>query len=90
MASFSPKYSIEVLDYVVDWTNRLGDDTINSVDVIIIKGNVTADRAAPDPSGTKAVFWLSGGTPGESCTLRVEVETQGLRTMSVDVGIRIQ
>lgn len=73
----SAKLASEVLDYAIDLKNRLGDDTIQSV--AWLAPTLTVTNQGHD--GTRAVVWLSGGTPGRH-TINLQVTTTGGRVMS--------
>lgn len=55
----------EVLDYNVDWTNRLqtGETLVDST-FSVVTGTVVIDSEGFTPEGIASV-WLSGGTVGE-------------------------
>ena len=77
----------EVLDYEIDWTDRLAGDAIFSStwtrtgddSALIIDSNSHDD--------TKATVWLSAGTLGKSYQLLNRVVTDGGRTMDQTVEI---
>lgn len=53
----------DILDYIWDWSNWLGSDTIASSSFTVQTG-LTAD--SDSNTATTATVWLSGGTPGEN------------------------
>ncbi len=66
-----------VLDYIVDWTAYLGDDTITTSTWIVPAG-ITKNS---DTSTTKtAKVWLEGGTAGERYAVTNRITTAGGRT----------
>jgi hypothetical protein len=79
----------EYLDYVLDWTARLGTDTIAS-----------SIWTTPTPTGltlataTLASFtttvWLGGGTIGDSYSFTNRIETVAGRIMDQSVKIKIK
>jgi hypothetical protein len=63
----------EVLDYTVNWSQRLqANETISSSDWIVDSG-ITEDKRSM--SSTSATIWLSGGSTGTSYTLINRVQT---------------
>jgi len=82
----------EVLDYLVDWSDRLtGSDTIDTStwimpsapDALLIKDSDTHNN-------TTTTIWLSGGTLGTKYTLTNRVVTDGGRTMDQSMIIAIK
>ena len=67
----------EVLDYEVDWSARLGTDTISSVTWTVPAGLTKEDEAA---TGDIVSVWLSGGSEGQSYNIGCRVVTSGGRT----------
>jgi hypothetical protein len=82
----------EVLDYTVDWSDRLGADTINdsswemSADNSDDELDIDSDTNTTDSS----TVWLSGGTIGVSYELTNRVVTAGGRTMDQTCKIKIK
>jgi hypothetical protein len=81
----------EVLDYTVDWTDRLAGDTISS----------SAWSFAVDPdslmvmdsnefTSSTATVWLSGGTAGELYALTNRIVTAAGRTMDQTTNLRVK
>jgi hypothetical protein len=77
----------EVLDYEVDWSDRLGSDTIDSVTWTMPSGIVKDDQ---DVSGDIAVIWISGGTAGESYNIGCRVVTTGGRTYDETIVLPVR
>lgn len=77
----------EVLDYQIDWSPRLGEDTIASSTWIVPTG-ISQDSDSHDTM--KTTIWLSGGTTDESYTLTNRIVTNGGRTMDQSVKIKIK
>ena len=77
MISWPFKDPNEVLDYEIDWSARLGGDTISSV-TWTVPGGIT--KNSDTVSGDIAVIWLSGGTAGTSYDIGCRVVTTGGRT----------
>jgi hypothetical protein len=76
----------EVLDYQIDWADRLDGDTI-STSTWVIPSGIT--QGAASKTDTTVTTWLSGGTLGASYTLLNRVVTAAGRTMDQSVRIRI-
>jgi hypothetical protein len=66
-----------VLDYDWDWTEWLGNDTIDSFSVIVPTGMTLADATQAD-GVVKA--WLSGGVAKTSYVVTCQITTLGGRT----------
>lgn len=77
----------EVLDYQLDWSERLGVDTISTSTWIVPEG-ITKDSDSHADSAT--TIWLSGGTIGESYEFTNRIVTDGGRTMDQSVKIKIR
>lgn len=82
----------EVLDYVVDWSDRLGVDTVATSTWFLDAGNDDAVLAIDSDTNddTTATVWLSAGTEGVRYRVTNRITTAGGRTMdqSCDVLIR--
>jgi len=74
----------DVLDYAIDWSGWLGDDTIASVEWISADG-LAVDKAVV--VGAVATAWLSGGITGRSCRVTCRVCTAAGR--QCDQSLRI-
>ena len=61
-----------VLDYSIDWSDWLGDDTIASSSWAASTG-ITVD--SDTNTTTAAIVWLSGGTAGENYTATNSIVT---------------
>lgn len=85
--SWPPKDPDEVLDYVVDWSFRLEDDTI-ATSVFTVPAGLVKDSDSNDD--TTATVWLSGGTEGERYEILNRITTVGLRTMDQTVKLKIK
>jgi hypothetical protein len=66
-----------VLDYLIDWSAWLTGDTI-SLSAWTAPTGLTAVSDAKNTSQT--IGWFSGGTLGQSYTVRNTIVTVGLRT----------
>jgi hypothetical protein len=78
----------EVLDYNIDWTDRLDGDTISSVATELEAGDVTIDST--NYSGAIQTIWLSGGTHGETAIVTGRIVTAGGRTMDEAIKVKIK
>jgi hypothetical protein len=77
----------EVLDYEIDWSDRLDGDTISSSDWEIEAG-ITEGSTSNTTTVTK--IWLSGGTIGEKYVLTNRIVTAGGRTMDQSTRIAVK
>jgi hypothetical protein len=77
----------EVLDYQVDWTEKLATDTI-ATSTWIVPAGLTKDSDSNTP--TKTTIWLSGGTPGEQYGITNRITTTGGRTIEQWLTIRVE
>jgi len=78
----------EVLDYTVDWTNRLDGDTISSSSAVLEEGDVTIDSQSF--SGANQTVWLSGGTENVTSIVTLRVETAGGRTYDEAIKVKLK
>jgi len=87
MSQFPSKYPDEVLDYTVDWTNRLEPG------VTILTRTIEVEGATLDSSvifGKRIIFWLSGGTPNVPVTIYVTITTSYDQTMTERFSMSIK
>ena len=84
-----PKDPDEVLDYELDWTDRLAGDTISTSSWTVPTG---ITKASDTKTTTVTTVWLSGGTIGTKYELTNRIVTAGGRTMdqSVDISIKVK
>jgi hypothetical protein len=66
-----------VLDYSIDWSEWLADDTIDTSEWTVPEG-ITG--GATSKTDTAVTIWLSGGTAGQTYTIRNRITTAGGRT----------
>lgn len=73
------KHPDEVLDFPIDWSEWLAEvgDTI-STSAWSVPAGITAD--SDSKTADTATVWLSGGTDGNSYSVRNTIETAGGRT----------
>jgi len=88
MKKWDPKDPDEVLDYEIDWTDRLDGDTIVTSTWPIVPVGITKNSDAH--TTTASTIWLSGGTLGAAYDLTCRITTAGGRTMdqSVRIGVK--
>lgn len=77
----------EVLDYNIDWSDRLVSDTILTSTWVVPAG-ITEDST--ENTTTTTTIWLSGGTLNTKYSLVNRITTAGGRTMDQTVTIRIK
>lgn len=89
MLTWPPKDPNEVLDYDIDWTDRLEDgETISSSTFTVSSGDVEIDSDT-DAAGVTTV-WLSGGTDNTTCVILNRITTSEGRTYDQSVKLRIR
>lgn len=81
-----PKDPNEILDYDIDWTDRLDGDTIASSTWTVDVATITMDSDSYSTTGTK--LWLSSGVVGTSYLFTNRIVTAGARTMDQSVRLR--
>lgn len=77
----------EVLDYSVDWSARLGSDTI-SASTWVVPSGIT--KNSDSNTTTATTIWLSGGTEGDSYSLVNRVVTAGGRTFDQTIKLKVK
>lgn len=77
----------ELLDYEIDWSARLGSDTISAVAWTVPSGIVKEDESAT--TGV-AVIWVSGGTDGTNYNIGCRVTTTGGRVFDETVLLPVK
>lgn len=104
MKSWPAKDPDEILDYDLDWTNRLysadelarvdAGETVTPADTIasstfeLPDGSLVANSSTYSSARTKV--WLAGGADGESYLVQNRITTAGGRTMDQTVKIKIK
>lgn len=76
-----------VLDYEVDWSAWLGEDTI-SASTWTAPDGITID--SDSFTATTATVWLSGGEIGQSYDATNEIVTDGGRTDDRTIRIKVK
>ena len=77
----------EVLDYSIDWSGRLDDDTISSSVWFVPDGITNEDE---EKSSTVTTLWLSGGTEPTTYSFLNRITTVGGRVMDQTVTLEIK
>ena len=77
----------EVLDYQINWTQRLDGDTITGTPTWTVPAGITKDSQSN--TDTETTVWLSGGTASETYTITCVIVTTGGRTMETSVFISV-
>lgn len=93
MVVWPPKDPEEILDYELDWTDRLESETIASSSWAVGAGNVEILTLAPyeqEVTGFVTKVWLAGGVLGESCTITNTITTSANRTREVSAKLKIK
>jgi hypothetical protein len=86
---FPVKDPDEVLDYTVDWSARLDDDTISTSDfTLTTAAGVVID--SDSNTTTTTTVWLSGGTAGEQAEILNRITTAAGRTMDQTCRIKLK
>lgn len=78
----------EILDYTVDWSDRLGTtDTItNSIWTVPVGITNTSE----DHTTTRTTLWLSSGTLGDKYDIQNRIVTVEGRTMDQTITLKIR
>lgn len=84
---WDPKDPDEVLDYQIDWSGRLKDDTIQT-SIWIVPPDIT--KNSDTHTDTTSTIWLSGGTEGLRLSITCRITTAGGRTMDQSVQLQIK
>jgi len=75
-----------ILDYVVDWSEWLGSDTVSSSTFTVGTG-LTKDSESN--TTTTATVWVSGGTANSSYTVTNRIVTAGGRTADRSFVVKV-
>jgi hypothetical protein len=79
----------EVLDYSVDWTERLeDDDTITASEWIVPEAGINMD--SDDFADSSTTIWLSGGTAGKSYSFTNRIITTQGRTIDQTIQLKVR
>jgi hypothetical protein len=77
-----------VLDYIIDWTDWLDDDTISTSSWTIPSGLTAA--YADTNNTTTATVWLSGGTAGTNYSVINHITTAANREDDRTLKIKVR
>jgi hypothetical protein len=92
MLQWPDKDTDEKLDYALDWTDRLDEDTIVESTWEVAGADtslVTAVSPAPSFTATSTAVWFTGGTNKLTYTVTNTVTTLGGRIMQQSAKLRI-
>lgn len=79
----------DVLDYGVDWTDRLvAGEVISATTFSIVSGDVIINSQSH--TDTMSVVWLSSGSDGSGALVNCHVTTSQGRQFDLDINIRVQ
>lgn len=76
-----------VLDYVVDWSEWLDDDTITASEWTVPDG---IEKDSDTHTTTATTIWLSGGTLGATYTLVNHITTAAGRENDQTIKIKVR
>lgn len=85
-----PKDPDEVLDYRIEWTDRLTSESLSTSTWFISGPDSALVQDSATIEDTQAVVWLSAGTLGAVYTLTNRVTTSAARTMDQTVRLKIK
>jgi frataxin-like iron-binding protein CyaY len=77
----------EVLDYAIDWSQRLAGDIIDTSTFTVPSGIVINSQSK---TNTMTTVWLSGGSEGVTYDILNRIITNGGRTMDQTVELRVK
>ena len=80
MAAYESKAAAEVKDYVIDWFEPLGEDTIDTSEWAATPSTLDLDSITPTITPMTTRIWLSGGIAGTRYAITNTVTTRGGRT----------
>lgn len=83
------KQPVEILDYDVDFSRWLANDTITAASAVITPaGSLAVQTLDVEPKLVKV--WLSGGSDGVSYKIEITVDTAGGRRGQVEFRVRVR
>lgn len=89
MLGLVEKQPVEILDYDVDFSRWLVDDTITAASVEILPaGELMLNTVDTDPTAVKV--WLRGGVSGTSYKVEVTIDTDRGRRGQVEFRVRVK
>lgn len=92
MLSWPSKDPDEVLDYRVNWAERLDDsETITTSVFTVVEGDVAISTSpVPSIAGSTTVVWLEDGTVNTKCVILNRIVTSAGRTYDQSITLRIR
>ena len=84
---WSNKDPLDVIDYTVDWVNRLEGDTISTSTWTATTGLTLGAKSIVD---SKVKTFISGGVDGTTYYVTNTIVTSGGRTHSVTVRLKVK
>jgi hypothetical protein len=78
----------EVLDFQVDWSERLDDGDVISTSTFTVPAGLTLNSSSKTDTTTTA--WLQGGTLNSNYDVLNRIVTTGGRTMDQTIRLRIR
>ena len=89
MLGVVPKQPVEILDYDVDFSRWLQDDTIETASAAVVpSGELEVQKLDIDPTLIKV--WLEGGQDGSSYKVELTIDTVGGRRGQVEFRVRVK
>jgi hypothetical protein len=92
LIALDAKHPSDVVDYPLNCAPWLADaETLSSVAVTVGAGLTLTPSGTSPPaiSGALVVFWIGGGTSGQTYNVQVTLTTSGGRTLVVDASIAV-
>jgi hypothetical protein len=80
----------EVLDYQIDWSDRLDGDTIDASTWAFASGDGMLVMDSDSFTGTTTTLWLSGGTLNATYEVTNHITTDGGREMDQTAKIKLK
>ena len=81
------------LDYIIDWTNWLGSDTVSSVSYTLDSGITTSTAiggSATSTTSTTSTVNITGGTAGTIYNVKCEMTTSSGRIVVRNFRVRVE
>lgn len=78
----------DVLDYAIDWTNELDEETIVGSSWAVSHASLVID--SDTIAGARAVVWLSDGLAGFLYAVTNTITTSAGRTFERSVSLRVE
>lgn len=78
----------DLLEYVLDWSHRLQEETIRASD-FFVPDNAILEVVDTVFSDTRTTIWLAGGDAGKNYEITNRITTSSGRTMEQPVRLRV-